>query len=73
MASHDCSEPTIICKTCQLERSCLRHTRAEFPPDAAWRWVKKHCPRGGASCTRSYRAGVVFAKTKKHGENGLCQ
>ena len=56
------SEPAVICKTCLLERACLRHHRAEFPPDAAWRWALKHCPQDGTRCARSYRAGVAFAE-----------
>lgn len=41
-------KPRYRCRVCMLERSCMRHLQAEFPPDAALKWFKKHhskeCP-----------------------------
>lgn len=62
-------EPHVVCLTHNTKRYCHQHRRAEFPPDAAKRWIKRHDmggPSGGGSgrpdgtkCEIVYRAGVV--------------
>ena len=61
------SEPIEYCKTCDRERSCYSHMRAEFPPDAARKWLKRTCPYKGPGGTRwdtkkcdiYYKAGFI--------------
>jgi hypothetical protein len=51
------SNPIIQCSTCKRSRDCMLHTRAEFPPDAAERWLRKSCQTRSA-CNFIYKAGV---------------
>lgn len=48
--------PVIYCETCGMERNCLLHLRAEFPPDAARKWMAKH--HKGCKGALRYRAGM---------------
>ena len=50
------TDPTYSCKTCDRRRNCMLHTRAEFPPDAAKKWLKKTCERKG-ECDLVYTCG----------------
>lgn len=36
------SHPYVYCEKCGMKRDCMEHLRAEFPPDAAKKWLKKH-------------------------------
>ncbi len=36
------TNPIMYCDKCKLKRDCTLHMRAEFPPDAARKWMKKH-------------------------------
>lgn len=33
--------PIIYCEKCGMTRDCMLHQRAEFPPDAARKWLRK--------------------------------
>lgn len=53
--------PTITCTYCGRKRDATRHMRADFPPDAARKWLRRNCPHQGAGpspCEFRYRAGV---------------
>lgn len=52
------SDPTVTCKTCARQRSCMLHLRADFPPDAARKWLRKTCERGRKDCDLVYRVGI---------------
>lgn len=56
------SQPKKFCITCGRERECGYHMRAEFPPDAAEKWLKKTCQhkkgKKGKPCNIEYRAGI---------------
>ena len=67
------SDPTVTCDWCGRTRSALLHQRAEHPPTAAKKWLKKTCTEpkvhdgsicSGCSghqikpCEFVYRAGV---------------
>jgi len=54
------SNPTVICEACGKSRNCMLHTRAEFPPDAAKAWLRRHCDNPRGSCQFRYQAGVVI-------------
>lgn len=54
------SEPMQVCYTCQRTRRCYDHSGAEFPPDAAKRWLRRHCPANRQDCDIHYRAGWLF-------------
>ena len=49
------SDPIIYCVKCGMERNCMLHLRAEFPPDAARKWMKKH--HKNCDGELKYRAG----------------
>lgn len=49
-------DPVIYCTMCSLVRRVLLHLRAEFPPDAARRWFRKH--HKGCNGEVKYRAGL---------------
>ncbi len=49
------SDPVIYCTKCGMSRNCMLHTRAEFPPDAARKSMKKH--HKGCDGELKYRAG----------------
>lgn len=34
--------PYVYCIKCMMRRDCTKHLRAEFPPEAAKKWLKKH-------------------------------
>lgn len=51
------SDPTITCRTCGRQRNCMLHQRADHPPTAAKKWLRKICAQKGA-CEFTYRAGV---------------
>lgn len=49
-------DPEVYCVKCGRTRDCLKHLRAEFPPDAAKKWLRKaHKPCDGEI---RYRAGL---------------
>lgn len=50
--------PTITCTYCGRRRDATRHMRAESPPDAARKWLRKTCQHGANPCEFGYRAGV---------------
>lgn len=49
-------DPYVTCKTCGARRNCMEHMSAEFPPEAAKRWLRKRCDRD--DCDLAYTAGV---------------
>jgi len=51
--------PKQHCTSCGRERRCELHSRAEFPPDAAKRWLLDHCPGDGKLCEIEYRADFL--------------
>ena len=52
------SNPTVTCVECGRTRDAMLHMRAEHPPTAARKWLKKTCSSGGSKpCKFSYRAG----------------
>lgn len=40
-------------------RYCDKHARAEFPPDAARRWLERDCKARGHEAQAVYQAGVT--------------
>lgn len=58
-------DPYQSCATCGEQRSCMLHLRAEFPPDAAKKYLKKHCPLDGKLCEFHYSAGLAFAPVQE--------
>lgn len=52
------SKPLIICEACGESRDCTLHGRAEFPPDAAKRRLRKRCGNPPGSCRFRYQAGL---------------
>jgi hypothetical protein len=54
------SDPVVICDACGKYRSCMLHARAEFPPDAAKAWLRRHCSNPRTFCRLRYRAGVMI-------------
>jgi hypothetical protein len=54
------SNPMIICDACGESRDCLLHRRAEFPPDAAKAWMKRHCHNDPKGCKLRYQAGFAI-------------
>lgn len=51
------SNPEIRCSVCGKCRDAMLHIRADFPPDAARKWLRRHCSRAGKPCDFTYRAG----------------
>ena len=49
-------DPYVTCKTCGARRNCMEHMSAEFPPEAAKRWLLKRCDRD--DCDLAYRSGI---------------
>lgn len=49
--------PMIICDACGESRDCTLHMRAEFPPDAARKYLRKGCDNPRGSCKFRYEAG----------------
>jgi len=54
------TNPLIICEACGESRNCTLHPRAEFPPDAARAYLRKHCDNEPDSCRFRYQAGILF-------------
>jgi hypothetical protein len=69
------TDPLVECDWCERIRNVMLHRRAEHPPTAAKRWLKKTCKEplvhdnlacAGCSghlirpCEFLYRAGAVF-------------
>lgn len=52
------SDPIKYCTACGRVRSCYQHMRAEFPPGAAEKWLRKSCPAEGKPCEIKYQAGM---------------
>lgn len=52
------SNPTITCSKCGRQRDCMSHLRADHPPTAAKKYLKRTCKMGG--CTFEYRIGILF-------------
>jgi hypothetical protein len=48
------------CLTCHRTRDCLKHRRAECPPDATKRYLLKTCPDAGRPCQIVYQAGGIL-------------
>ena len=53
------SDPIVYCEFCGEPRNVMRHQRAEFPPDAAWKWIRSRCEEEKENCKRQYLAGGV--------------
>ena len=49
----------VWCKVCRAIRYCDRHARAEFPPDAAKRWLERACRAKGHEPALVYQAGAT--------------
>lgn len=78
------ADPIIRCDWCARERRVLLHHRAEHPPTAAKRWLRKTCrtpkehdPNCCSGCTIYvkpcefvYRAGVDVAGLSRQLEHG---
>jgi hypothetical protein len=58
------SDPYQKCITCNRQRACLLHKRAEFPPRKAKEWLIKTCrdPLAPLCCVIQYRAGIELAE-----------
>lgn len=54
------NSPFCYCEICGLKRSCDYHMAAEFPPDAAKRWIKKQHKLSGCNGDIKYRAGFTI-------------
>jgi hypothetical protein len=52
------TSPTIACTYCGRVRDVMQHVRADFPPDAARKWMKRTCKHEEKPCDFGYRAGV---------------
>ena len=52
------TEPTVTCTVCGASRGCQLHTRADHPPTAAKKWLRKNCRLLSRPCEFGYRAGV---------------
>jgi hypothetical protein len=52
--------PKQKCTICGRIRDCSSHLRAEHPPTAAKKWLKKTCPETGKPCEFQYTAGIEF-------------
>lgn len=65
--------PIVYCEKCGMTRDCMKHQRAEFPPDAAKKWLKKR--HGNCDGEIKYRAGLgglrghIVGQTK-HADDG---
>ena len=55
------TNPVVTCVRCGAQRDCTLHTRAEFPPDAAKKWLRKQCPTRQL-CEFTYRAGISLSR-----------
>ena len=58
------TNPIKYCTTCERVRDCMLHLRADFPPEAAERWLRRSCPRKGVRprpCDIRYQAGIMPA------------
>lgn len=53
------TDPTMMCKTCGRERNCTLHRQADFPPDAARKWLRKTCA-DKTTCDLVYTAGLAL-------------
>lgn len=51
------SDPEVRCNVCGKCRNPMLHMRADFPPDAARKWLKRYCTRASKPCEFGYRAG----------------
>ena len=56
------TEPRAICKVHGVTRYCSKHLRAENPPEAAMKWLRKTCPKWKSRldtrpCNVVYEAG----------------
>lgn len=58
MKEPDLEPPTITCVNCGRKRDATLHMRAELPPDAARKWLRKTCKHEEKPCDFGYRAGV---------------
>ena len=52
----DSTLPRVACLDHDVVRYCALHSRAENPPEAARKWLRKH---GHGTCRLGYAAGVV--------------
>lgn len=50
--------PTITCTYCGRKRDATLHMGADFPPDAARKWLRKTCKHEEKPCDFGYRVGV---------------
>ena len=56
------TNPIKYCVVCDRERDCMLHLRADVPPAAAERWLRRSCPQKGVRprpCDIRYRAGIM--------------
>jgi hypothetical protein len=51
------SAPEVKCNVCNRRKNPMEHMRADFPPEAARKWLKRTCKRDGKPCQFGYRAG----------------
>ncbi len=51
-------DPEVRCKVCDRHRNPMQHMRADFPPDAAKKWLKRYCERPGKPCDFWCMAGI---------------
>jgi hypothetical protein len=49
--------PKISCIVCGKCRDPMLHMRADFPPDAARKWLRRYCAYAGKPCNFTYRPG----------------
>jgi hypothetical protein len=51
------SDPKVWCTVCGRRKNPTDHMRADFPPEAARKWLKRTCRREGKPCEFGYQAG----------------
>jgi len=61
--------PLVVCEACGESRDCTLHQRAEFPPDAAKKYLRKHCDNEPGACKFRYRAGIHYDPSHLREEN----
>lgn len=57
--------PKVTCTYCGRRRAATLHMRADFPPDAARKWLKRTCKHEEKPCDFGYRAGVDVEGLRK--------
>jgi hypothetical protein len=63
------TNPRVFCDACGESRDCTLHQRAEFPPDAAKKYLRKHCDNEPGACKFRYQAGIWFEPKPLSEEN----